>query len=189
MASISKECSISQAFNYQKDDQSAIGHVAAIKIADKELKADLKLTDPEDITKKLDAVGAISSFHWEGGAAQPLQFTFNISITNKNTLAVLLHSDLSSILTVVDFVIWEYDPEQKTFFKVVHSNATKLNCLLQVEGNERQLYLSDEPGMEVEQPQNYQVVVSVVPEDKAQELHFAVSVSDKMVKQFGIERA
>jgi hypothetical protein len=134
-------------------------------------------------------VGAISSCHWEGGYAEPLQFTFNVSITNKNALVVLVHSDMASILVEIDYVIWEYDPEKKQMFKCFHSNAAKLECLLQVSSNERQIYLSEEQGMEVEQPQNYQVVLSVVPEDKKQELHYAVSVSDKLVKQFGIDRA
>jgi hypothetical protein len=189
MASISKECNIAQAFNYQKDDQSSVGHITSLKIADKELKADLKLTDPEDITKELDAVGAVTSAFWEGGFVEPLQLTFNVSVTNKNMLVVLLHSDMSSIAVLLEYVIWEYDPEKKQMFKCFHSNAAKLECLLQVSGNERQIYLSEEQGMEVEQPQNYQVVLSIVPEDKKQELHYAVSVSDKLVKQFGIDRA
>lgn len=189
MAEISKQCSVFNGFNFRKDLQETIGHVTKLKIGDKELKADFTegIKDPET-ESDVKTVGVMSSFYWEGGYAQPLELSFQISITNKNEVATLLHTELKNIAVEVAFEVFEYDPEKKKFFKSIHTNDQALKALLQVQGSERQLYLADEQGAEVEQPLNYQVQIGVVPEEQVQEIHVAVATDHKFVKPWGVGR-
>ncbi len=53
MAQLSYNCDVSQAFNWQNDAQPIVGHVNSLKIDDKDLKTDLKVTDPEDVEKRV----------------------------------------------------------------------------------------------------------------------------------------
>ena len=39
----------------------------------------------------------------------------------------------------------------------------------------------------VQEPRNYTLVIGVKPKSKAQELHYASSVSDKLVMQWGVD--
>jgi len=189
MAEISKECSVVNAFNFKKELQERIGHVTELKIGDKSFKADFTkgIRDPET-EKEVNAVGVISSYYWAGGYAESMSFTFQVSITNKTEVADLLHTKLKSIAAEIAFNIYEYDPEKKQFFKCVHTGGKEVKCLLQLEGDERVLYLSDEPGMEVQQPMNFQVNLGLVPEDEQQDIQVALSTSKKFTLPWGVER-
>jgi hypothetical protein len=58
-----------------------------------------------------------------------------------------------------------------------------------LQGADRVLYLADRPGTEVQQPINYQVTIGIIPKDKQQEIHLAVSVDKKFVKPWGVTRS
>lgn len=187
MPAINKDCSVFNGFNFKRDVQDKIGHATQLTIGEKTLTADLTVKEPiEEGDEKV--VGVISSFSWDGGYAQPIQFSMQISITNKNEIASLLHTQMKSVAVTVNFNIYEYDPEAKAYYKSLHTNDADIKGLIQVEGDERILYLSDEPGMEVQQPINYQIVIGIVPEDEQQEIHLAVSQSMKFVKPWGVTR-
>lgn len=189
MAHISKQCNVFNGFNFRRDLQDKIGHITKLKIADKQLDADFTegIIDPET-EKDVKVVGIISGFDWPGGKAEPFSFSFQVSITNKNEIATLIHSEMKSIAVEVAFEIFEYDPDKKKFFKSVHTNDVALKALLSVHGGQRDLTLSDEPGYEVQQPLNYEMTMGVVPEDMSQEIHYAVATDKKFVLPWGVKR-
>jgi len=193
MPAIHKDCSVFNAFNFRRDVHEKIGHVTNIKIGDDDngaLVADLTLRDPiaGDDTSEVKVAGVISSYHWEGGYAQPVQIAMQVSRENRKKLATLLQTTMKSIKLIINYEIYEYDRDAEVFYKSVHTNDTDLNCILQVQGTERVLYLNDTPGTEVENPVNYQLVVGMVPEEEQQEIHIAVSDTDKFVKPWGVTR-
>ena len=187
MPSIDKPCSVFNAFNFKRDVQDRVGHLTTLKIGDKVITADLSVKQPTD-EAATKVVGVISNFHWDGGIAEPLQISFQVSLPNKNEVATLLHTSLKSIVIEWTFNIFEYDREAKTFFLAFHTNATAVKGLIQTQGSDRVFHLADEPGSEVQKPENYQVVIGVVPEDTEQALHMAVSNDKKFVKPWGVTR-
>jgi hypothetical protein len=187
MPEIYKTCSVFNGFNFRRDKHEMIGHVTSLKIGDKAFTADFSLTKPDD-EAEVKVVGVLSDFNWAGGYAEPTSFNFQISITNKNEVALLLHTEIKSLAVEICYNVYEYDRDAKEFYRSVHTNDAALTGLIQIEGEERILYLQDEPGMEVEQPLNFGVVLGVVPEDTAQEIHLAVSTDKKFVKQWGVTR-
>ena len=187
MAESSYNCDVAQGFNFQRDAQDTVGHINSLKIGDTELKSDFTLTDPEDVSKTIKAFGVLSNIYWNGGYADPLQFSCMVSVDNKNALTLMTHKSLSNTEVEVVFTVYKYDEKAKKYFKAFHSNATKLKCLVQKSGGELHLSIDDDQGMEVMSPKNFQFTMGAMPQDVAMEIHLAVSVTDKFVEQFGVE--
>ena len=187
MPSIDKPCSVFNAFNFKRDVQDRIGHLVSLKIGDKDMTADISLKKPTDEAAE-KCVGVISNLSWSGGLAEPINIAFQVSITNKNEIATLLHTTMKSTVIEWNFNIYEYDKEAKTYFLSFHCNSTAIKGLIETHGSERVFYLSDEPSSEVQKPENYQVVIGTVPEDQQQDIHMAVSNDKKFVKPWGVTR-
>ena len=47
MATIQKNLNVRQGYNFKKDIQSTVGFITALKIGDKEVKADQTVKDPQ----------------------------------------------------------------------------------------------------------------------------------------------
>jgi hypothetical protein len=188
MPEIHKTCSVFNAFNFRRDSHESIGMLNKLTVGEIEFQEDLELMEPID-EGKINVVGAISSLSWAAGYSEPFMINFYVSVNNKNELATLLHTDMKSIEVLFDFDIFDYDPDTREFYKSIHSNDMEMKGLLQVEGTQRNLYLDDHPGAEVEQPRNYGINIGIVPEAEAQEIHLAVSSTMKFVKQWGITRS
>ena len=183
----SYSCDVWQGFNFQPDIQSHVGHVTSMIISDDTpLTPDLTVTDPEDRVSTVEVVGVLSDIYWEGGYADPIQMNFLISTNNKNLVTILTHTSFSNTDVVFGFNVYEYDPEAKRYFKAFHSNDAELFGLIQKEGSELMLYVDQDPSTEIQSPQVFMMTIGIMPQDFEQELHLAVSVTDKFVKQWGV---
>jgi hypothetical protein len=187
MAESTYSTSLRQGFNFEKDNQAQVGHITSLKIGDKEFKSDISVTDPEDVSKTVKIFGVMTQIYWAGGYADPVEMVGNISTDNKNVVATLLHKAMSNTEVEVGFTVYDYDPQQKKFFKCFHTNEVKLRCLVYKSGGQLAMDLDPEQSTEVVSPKNYSFRLGAMPQDEAQEIHLAVSVSDKFVKQFGVE--
>ena len=187
MAESSYSCDVSQGFNFQRDAQDTIGFIKVLKIGDTELKADFTLTNPEDVAATIKAVGVLSNIYWEGGYADPIQFSGMVSVDNKNAATLLTHKSLSNTEVELEFVVYKYDEKAKKYFRAFHCNDVKLTCLVQKSGRELNLSIDNDQSMEVMSPKNFQLTMGAMPQDVAMEIHLAVSKSDKFVEQFGVE--
>ena len=187
MAELNFSCDVSQGFNFQRDVQTPVGHINKLKVADKELAEDIAITDPENVTgDPVKVVGIISSMYWRGGYADPIQFGCQVSNANKLTLAVLSHSELSDTTVEVSYTNYDYDPDEKKYYKCFHTDGAVLKGLIEKAGGELAIEIDTEQSMEVVSPKNFAFTLGVMPEDMAQDTHLAMSVSDKLVKKWGI---
>jgi len=187
MAEISLSCDVSQGFNFQKDQQTPVGHINKLKVAGKELAADMAVTNPENVTgDKVKVVGVVSSLYWKGGYADPMEFSCQVSNPNKKTMSVLTHSEMAN--TAVEFVytIYDYDPDEKKYYKCFHSNDAVMKGLVEKSGGKLKIYIDADQSMEVVSPKNFTMELGVMPEDLEQDTHMAMSVSDKLVKRWGV---
>jgi hypothetical protein len=121
MASTSFNCSVNQGFNFEKDSQSVVGHLTSLKIGTTEFAKDIEIMDPTAIKDdtKVKVVGVISGIYWNGGYADPLSINCQVSTVNKQDSVVLQHSDLSDTTVEYDYVIYDYDPVAKVYFKTL----------------------------------------------------------------------
>lgn len=179
-------CSVQQGFNFEKNEQVIVGHITYLKIGGKELKADISVTDPENVRIKRKVFGVLSAVYWNGGYADPVQFSLQISTDNKNTIAAMQHKSLSNTEVEVEFNVYDYDPKAKKYFKAFHSNNVRLKGLIQKSGGELAFRVNMDQNMEVVSPKNYTLSIGVMPQDIFQNINLAVSVSNKWVKAWGV---
>ncbi len=187
MAELSFSCSVSQGFNFQKDEQEIVGHIVSLKIGDKELKADLHVTDPENFSESANVVGVLSNIYWNGGYADPIEFSCQVSNENKVTIATLTHKDLSNTEVVFKFTVWDYDPKEKKYYKCFHSGDAELNGLVEKSGGDLSLNIDMDQSMEIVSPKNFTLSMGVMPQEKKMDIHVATSLSAKFVKQWGVD--
>ena len=185
MAANNYSCDIRQGYNFEKDSQETVGHVNSLSIGGTAFAADTGVTVPTDMSTA-KVVGVISSFSWEGGYADPLYLTFNVSIDNKTTASTLKHTSLSKTDTEISFTIYQYDPKEKVFYKAFHTNDAAIKCLVNKSGGKLDFDISDYNDTTVESPLNYPLPLAVMPQASQQELQMATSNTQKLTKQFGV---
>ena len=187
MAEVSYSCDVSQGFNFQKDQQTLVGHINKLKVAGKELAVDMAVTNPENVTgDKVKVVGVVSNIYWGGGYADSMQFSCQVSNPNKKTLAVLTQMEMANTMVEFVFTIYDYDPDEKKYYKCFHSNDAVLKGLVQKSGGQLSIFIDADQSQEVMSPKNFTMNLGVMPEDLEQDTHMAISVSDKMVKRWGV---
>jgi hypothetical protein len=189
MAESSYSCSVSQGFNFQKDQQILVGHIVSCKVGNDQFDADLNVADPEDSSKTVKAFGVVSSIYWNGGYAEPVQFSCQVSNANKVKIATLTHKSLANTEVLFKFNIYDYDPKEKKYYKCFHANDTELKGLVLKSGGELAMAIDMDQSMEVVSPKNFAFSLGVMPQDLNMEIHLATSLSDKFVKKWGVEVA
>jgi hypothetical protein len=189
MAELSYNCSVSQGFNFKKDEQILVGHIVSCKVGSDQFDADLNVSDPEDAAKLIKVFGIVSSIFWSGGYADPVQFSCQVSNANKTKIATLTHKSLSNTEVLFKFNIYDYDPKEKKYYKCFHSNAADMKGLVLKSGGELVMAIDMDQSMEIVSPKNFSFSLGVMPQDLNMEIHIAVSLSDKFVKKWGVEVA
>jgi hypothetical protein len=187
MAELNYSCDVSQGFNFQKDQQTPVGHINKLKVAGKELAADMAVTNAENVTgDKVKVVGVVSGIFWLGGYADPIEFSCQVSNPNKKTLALLAHQEMANTAVEFVFTIYDYDPDEKKYYKCFHSNDVVLKGLVLKSGGALSIHIDMDQSEEVMSPKNFTMHLGIMPEDLEQETHMAMSVSDKLVKRWGV---
>lgn len=185
-AESSFNCSVSQGFNFQKDSQEQIGHINSLKIGDTEMASDLNVTDPMNIANYVKVFGVASGIHWNGGYAEPVTFSAQVSVPNKNKLATLQHKSMANTEVEISFTIYDYDPKAKKYYKCFHTNGAKLKGLVLKQGGELAMNIAMDQSSEVVSPKNHTFQLGVMPQDTAMEIHLAFSAKDLLVKPWGV---
>lgn len=185
MPTIDKPCNVVNTYNFKQDVKDRIGHVTKLKIADTELKVDQAFKNPmepsADAAKK---AGAIESFSWEGGYAQPLMLICRVSNENSKSISVLLHQTLPHLDVELSYFIYEYDPVAKKYFEAI--KGEDLKGLIQKQGGELSFQIADRPNSDVIAPENYSLFIAILPKDTEQAIHVSVADTKVVVKKWGV---
>ena len=185
MAVSNYNCDVRQAFNFQKDAQTLVGHIDTLKIGDTQFAADLNVADPTTGQNK-KVFGVISYIGWQGGYAEPVSFNCQVGTENKKSAAILQHKDLSNTSVEVNFTVYDYDPKAKKYYTAFYTDGTALKGLVNKSGGELELQIDSDQSMEVVSPKNYAFGLGVMPIEEQQAIQLAVSDTDKFTKQWGV---
>ena len=185
MAEMSKSCDVSQAYNFQKDSQVCIGHINKLKIGDKQFDVDQKVKNPID-QSDMKVMGVLSAVTWNGGKAEPVEFSAQVSTANKTNLKALVHGTLSKTDVEVVFTTYDYDLKAKVYYKSFHCNDEALKGLINKTGGALQIQIADNPDSQVVSPANYTLTLSVMPQDLAQALHLGFANDMKTAVEWGV---
>ncbi len=185
-ADTSYDCSVSQGFNLEKDSQELVGFINSLSIDDTGLDIDFQVRDPEDVSgDSIRVVGVLSSIFWEGGYADPIQFSAQVSTANKASLATLMYRLESSEVSFA-FTVYDYDSQEKKYFKAFHSIGMSLDGLIQRQGGQLNMLIDTDQALEVVSPKNFTFMLGVSPVESDQDIGIGVNAQDKFVKNWGM---
>lgn len=188
-AETSLTASVSQGFNFQKDAHDIIGHINYLKIGDTEMASDLNVTDPMNIRNYVKVFGVASGIYWKGGYAEPVQFSSQVSVDNKNKLYTLQHKSMANTEVTLQFTFYDWDPKAKAYYQAFHTNAVKVKGLVLKQGSALVMNIDMNQSTEVVSPKNHTFTLGVMPQDTDMQLHLAFSSTDKLIKQWGVSVA
>lgn len=126
-----------QAFNWERDFQHMVGHVTKFVIGSTTFTADLTVVNPlvTSGTNTMTIVGAIERVHWSGKPGGELILEFMVSTATRRGMLMLIHqgsdsdgnvSDLSAATVTLGFVVYDFDPDAKTYYKAFHTGGTPI---------------------------------------------------------------
>jgi hypothetical protein len=185
----SRSLNVSQGFNFSKTEQAPVGFVTKLKLGDVELKPDqASIKDPEQPGQNIGnkVVGVLSHYLWETRTTDSMYLSLQISEDNKNELSAKLLSDWTNMEVVFSYVIYEYDPKAKKYFK---SNwcEPELKGILEKNGHALNLTVANEPSTEVQSPENFALQVGIKPQTEEQMVHLATAHTKNLSKVWGIQ--
>ena len=186
--STSFACSIERGFNFNKNAHQIVGFVNSLKIGEKELAADIDVTNPEKVSgDPIMVFGVLSGIYWEGGYADPIQFSAQVKTDNKNELTTLVHRTLANTEVEIEFTVYEHDAMAKRYYKAFHCNGRTLKGLVHKSGGELSMSIDSDEGMEVVSPKNFAFTLGVMPADLAgaQMIYRAISSVDQFEEAWG----
>ncbi|MCK6545283.1 hypothetical protein L6R52_05395 [Myxococcota bacterium] len=177
---------IYQGYNYKKDKQTPVGFITKLQIGTQSLAVDQTVKDPTNATQDLKVVGVMSGVLWETGVTDAVYLSAQVSVTNRQDVALLVITSLTNIQVVFQFSVYDYDPIAKKYFLAFHSNSTDMNGLLEKRGEELNVSVADDPSPEVQSPENYAFQIGIKPQPSAQTLHIATADQKNVVKSWGL---
>ena len=186
MPSYNRVLDIHQGFNYNKDVQTPVGFITALKIGTKALNADLTCKNPTNATQDLAAVAVLSAAYWHCGVTDAVNLDGQISTANRQEVAMLVLSGLTNIQVEFKYAVYDYDPIRGKYFLAFHSNNTAVKGLLELVGDDLSISVADDPLDVVQSPLNYSMSIGIAPQPIAQTLHIAVAEGKNVAKAWGM---
>jgi hypothetical protein len=177
-----------QGFNFKKDKQTPVGFLTKLKLGDKELKADLSCKDPTNPTKEIKAVAVLNDVLWETGITDAVYFTGQVSVDNKQEVALLVYTTMVNVLTEFQFAVYEYDPKAKKYFICFHSNNTDMKGILEKRGEDLNLSVADDASTQIQSPINFTFNSGIKPQPDEQVLQVAVGDGKNFAKAWGLKQ-
>jgi hypothetical protein len=186
MPEFRKVLDVYQGFNYKKDKQTPVGFITKLKLGETDLAADLACKDPTNPTSEIKAVAVLGDVLWETGVTDAVYFTGQVSVDNKQSIAVLVYTSMTNVLAEFQFSVYDYDPKAKKYYLAFHSNSTDMKGILEKRGEELNLNVADDPSTQVQSPINYTFSTGIKPQPSAQDLQVAVGDGKNFAKAWGL---
>lgn len=190
MPTFQKSLDVYQAYDFKKDVQTPVGFITSLKVGDVTLSADQMCKDPMAPEGELAAFAVLNGCLWDLGVTDAHYFSGQISLENKQRLAVLLKGTHSKVECEYGFIIYDYDPLEKNYYKsLIPTGETSLQGIVQKNAGELNLSVSNDASHLVPKPENYAFEIGIRPPRIEQKVTLATSSFDKVVKPWGEPKA
>lgn len=188
MPQFARALDVYQGFNFKKDKQTPVGYITALSIGGQAMKADQEtIKDPEQPANNISSkvVAVLNHYLWETGTTDAMYFSGQISTANKQSLAELILGTFANINITFNYVIYEYDPLAKVYYKSNYLDAA-LEGMLEKNGEDLNISVADAPSTEVQSPKNFTFQIGIKPQSKEQAVNVATASQKKIVKKWGV---
>lgn len=187
MAKLELVCEFQQGFQFRKDKKATIGYITEMKVGDTDFSKKFECADPCSDSGTVKAVGVLRRCNWDLGKTDPLVFVGQVTGDTKKKVELLTQKDMVSIEVKFKFVVYAFDNDANKYYKCFHCNDAELKGKIAKSGENLILDVGDVADPRVPKPENYRFHIQIDPADDAQDLHRAVSDSDKFARQWGIK--
>jgi hypothetical protein len=178
-------CSITHGFNFFTPGVARIGYITYLKIGGVEYAPDFEVTDPVHSGNKITVFGVASWLAWKGNQTDAVVFAAQVSGDNEQKLLELGKNDLTGIAIEFSFALYDFDSKANAYFISLSSNSQILSGTLDEEGGHLLYYMSNDTGVEVATPPNYNFQLGVKPDATPQKLQTAQSAGKSSLKIWG----
>lgn len=188
MPQFARALDVYQGFNFKKDKQSPVGYLLSVTVGGQALTADQEtIADPEQPDKALESkvVAVLNNYLWETGVTDAMYFSGQVSTANKQKIAEMLLGTFANVEVVFKYVIYEYDPLAKKYFKSSFVDAD-LNGLLEKNGDALNIAVADNESREVQSPKNFTFQIGIKPKTQEQSVNVAAASSKNIAKKWGV---
>ena len=174
-----------QGFNFDKSGQEPIGFINALTIGTTTIEGDLQLRQPT-ASRSWDAksVGVISRIAWGGASSDPIELTVYLSAQSYHRIEELLKQPIANSAVRVDFVVYNFDPVAKKYYRTFYPNDVPLRGLVRKNGAEPPLKLGDK-GTDVVDPENWAVSIVMAPPTGVAQLTYTIANTSSTDKVWG----
>jgi hypothetical protein len=189
---VTEACDVAQAIDRRRALRARVGHVLALEIAGTALTPDLSLENPLGAAagETVKVVGAIASVSWAGGLRDPIELDCWVSAAAWQKIAQVEHTedegaedDEQYAECAFSFVVYDYDPLAKSWYKSFHTNDVSLKGLFRFDG--RDIVIGREPHPAVRSPQLYRVKLTAKPKPPQQDLMIGLAARSTQAKPWG----
>jgi hypothetical protein len=181
-AGISYDTSLQQGFNFQRGVYARVGQIRSLVINGVALAPDISVIDPIS-QASYAVVGITQQYQWYGNVSDPMNFSFDVSASNRARLLALLGGNLAGV--PVSFTYQIFDVVSGPYW-VGMSTPNVLQGHFQLDGNgHARLAVASSPNPSVPNPLNYAVTMSLLPSALTQSVTFAPSPGMNVVKRWG----
>ena len=180
-----------EAWNFTNNTTQPIGYLTSLKIGSVAASNIIDIIDPEKSssegkwnTADPKPVGIISAIRWEGGVADPITFTCQITIENFKTLVPLIYTkDLNA---AVEFAFIIYGNNGTDYYKAFHTGDQVLKGTIEKNNGELEFEIEEEVSREVPSPRNWELYLSIMPpESGEQTLYIGTSKDNQQTAKWG----
>ena len=177
MPNFSRALDLNQGFSFKKDKQTPVGHFLRLTIDGTALRPDFTVTSP-DTAASSTVAGVMAHMQWPTGIADPISLKVQISAANKQALSGIAAG--ANVAVGFHFVLFDYDPISKKYFKSFFQNAA-LNGLVDT-SNQTSYSLAGQASTEVSTPENYALTLSIRPQTASQTIFISTSAGKTITK-------
>lgn len=159
-----------------------------MKLGDIELKVDQEIIkDLEQLDKvfSVKVVGVFNYYLWEMGIMDVMYLLVQIFMFNKQILSVVLMGIWVNVNVEFQYIVYEYDPLAKKYFKSNFTDAV-LKGILEKNGDDLNLLVVDDEFCEVQLLKNFICQIGIKPQMLEQSVNLVIGFVKNIVKQWGV---
>jgi hypothetical protein len=174
-----------QGFSFDKSGQDPIGFINALTVGATTIEGDLQLRQPT-ASRSWDAksVGVLGRIAWGGASSDPIELTAYLSAQSYHRIEELLREPVPNSSVRIDFVVYNFDPIAKKYYRAFYPNDVPLRGVIRKNGAEPPLKLGAK-GTDVVAPENWALSIVMAPPAGVAQLTYTVANSSSTDKVWG----
>jgi hypothetical protein len=177
----SSDLDVNQAFNFERVADGALGFMHSLALGGTTLSRDLIVLDPMDPSRTATVTAVLERVSWRGGVGDAIDFTLRLSGANRD--AVIAAAGEAVRDASFSFTVYEC---YGSCFEAFHTAGQVFPALVGLDGQDQKIHVSNDVNTDVAAPENFTVLLTLVPGNEARDLHRGYDSRKRVVMRWGV---